>query len=203
MYLPASEAQLFKGTDGGLRLGVFFYLGLSPTPLRLWAGVNDVPLGIPSVDPTGAVYLGAGQLMNVPDLELLINGIADRVDFYLSGTDPTFIAALAPAAASVLGAQAIVGVAPLDVRFQPQTSIIGVWTGSADLMKMSMRPGQQPTDPATQTVAVSCGTGDTSRSRPRLTAFSQSQQQLLSPTDFFFSQIVRYVQQFVVQWPVY
>lgn len=203
MYLSPTEAALFKGTDGGLRLGVFFYLGLSPTPLRLWAGVNDVPIGIPSVDPSGSVYLGAGQLMNIPDLELLINGIADRVDFYLTGTDPTFIATLAPAAASVLGAQVIVGVAPLDVRFQPQTQIIGVWTGSADIMKMSGRPGNGPTSPATQTIAVSCGTGDTSRARPRLTAFSQPQQQLISPSDTFFSCINRYIQQFVVSWPNY
>jgi hypothetical protein len=203
MYLDQDVAALFKGEDGGLRLGVFFYLGLSPTPLRLWCGVNDVPLGIPSVDPAGSVYLGAGQLMNVPELELLINGIADRVDFYLSGTDPTFVKTLAPAASSVLGAPTIVGVAPLDVRYQPQTPIIGVWTGAADLMKMSARPGADPTAPGTQTVTVSCGTGDTSRARPRLTAFSQSQQHLISPTDNFFSQIVRYVQQFVVSWPNY
>lgn len=203
MYLDPTTAALFKGAEGGLRLGVFFYLGLSPTPLRLWGGVNDVPIGIPSVDSSGSVYLGAGGLMNIPDLELLINGIADRVDFYLSGTDPTFLATIAPAAPKVLGAQAIVGLAPLDVRFQPQTQIIGVWTGSADVMKMSGRPGADPTKPGTQTVAVSCGTGDTSRSRPRLTAFSQSQQQVISPTDAFFSQINRYVQQFVVSWPKY
>lgn len=148
-------------------------------------------------------FVSEQQLMNIPDLELLINGIADRVDFYLSGTDPTFIATIAAAAPDVLGAQAIVGVAPLDVRYQPQTQIIGVWTGSADLMKMSGRPGKDPTQPGTQTIAVSCGTGDTSRARPRLTAFSQPQQHLLSPTDNFFSQINRYVQQFVVSWPKY
>lgn len=203
MYLDPATAALFKGTDGGLRLGVFFYLGLSQTPLRLWCGVNNVPLGIPSVDPSGVVYLGAGQLMNIPDLELLINGIAARVDFYLSGTNPNFLAMVAANAPKVLGARTIVGIAPLDVRYQPQTPIIGVWSGAADVMKMSGRPGATPMDPGVQTVTVSCGTGDTSRARPRLTAFSQPQQQLISPTDFFFSQINRYIQQFVVSWPNY
>jgi hypothetical protein len=203
MYLDPTSAAFFKGTDAGLRLGVFFYVGLSPTPLRLWLGINDVPIGIPAIDPGGTVYMGAGSLMNVPDLELLINGIAGRVDFFISSSDPTFTAMLAPAAPSVLGARTIVGLAPLDVRYQPQTQIIGVWSGVADLMKMSARPGKDLKTNSVQTVAISCGTGDTSRSRPRLTAYSDAQQRLLSPTDSFFSQINRYVQQFVVSWPKY
>src|SRR5690606_11996459 len=51
----------------------------------LWTGHGHLDTPGDHVDPDGARWLGAGHIIAIPALKALINGIAERVTFALSG----------------------------------------------------------------------------------------------------------------------
>jgi hypothetical protein len=181
---------------------VFFRLGSTP-PLRIWCGINDIGIGIDDVDVAGSTYLGAGQLLNVPDLEVLINGIADRIHFFLPGVTVDAANKVAAEAPEVLGLDVHVGIALINDRYQPVTQITPVWQGKADMWSMRQDPIANPTEAVTRTLVLSVGTGPTGRSRPRRTTYSTAQQKLVYPTDDFCNRVTRYTRQYEVKWPIY
>lgn len=196
-YVPENVVAALRGD---IRLGVFFRLGTTP-PLHLAFGVNDVPITIPSVDPEGTVYLGGGAFLNVPDLEVLINGLADKVTFQLNGLTPSQVTDLLTTAPPVLGARATVGIAPLDERYQPLCQIVPLWTGTADYVAEEMKPQADPTKNRTMSIMLTCMTGDTTRSAPNLTSYADAIQKARFPTDRFFERVVRYIPGLLVAWP--
>lgn len=196
-YIDPDVAALFRGP---VNLGVFWRLGTDPA-LHLWMGIHEVPIGIPSLDEDGTTYLGAGRLIDIPELELLINGIADKVDFSLSGVDSAFLAQLDASAPKVAGALCTVGFAPLDERYQPMTSIIPIWCGTADFWTMQRDPASEIGGSPVQRITLSVGAGDTSRANPKLKTFTDAEQRRVSPTDRFFDRVIRYVQTYIVPWP--
>jgi hypothetical protein len=197
-YLPDATLAALRDCAN---LGVFFRAATNPV-LRLWAGVNTSPtIGIPSLDEIDAEYVGAGGLVNVPDLEILINGLADRVDFSLNGLDPTITNDLEGDGAPVLGRAVHVGIAPLDDDWQPLSPVVALWTGTADYWAETREPQRAVDKSVTHSLTLTTSTGDTSRSRPRLTTFTDSAQQLAYPTDRFFERVSRYVQSYSVPWP--
>lgn len=196
-YVSSSVVAALRGS---VNLGVFWRLGTNPA-LHLWMGVNDVPIGIPSLDGNGTVYIGAGRLLGIPELELLINGVADKIEFGLSGVTAEHLALVEAGAPAVRGALCTVGFAPLDSRYQPMTQIIPLWCGSADYWAMEQQPATKPTDPPTRTIMLSVGAGDTTRAVPKLLSFTPAYQKLVSATDEFCSRVSRYVQSYQVSWP--
>lgn len=181
---------------------VFFRLDTDP-PLRLWCGINDIPIQLTNVDAGGAVYLGAGRLLNVPDLEVLINGIADRVEFYLPGVSVENSNRVAAGAPAIQGAAVHVGLATLDDRYQPTTEITPVWYGLADLWAMKQPKSSDPSQPPARTLVLSVGSGRTGRARARRAAYTSVQQKLLYPDDKFCDFVSRYTTLYEVKWPVF
>ena len=181
---------------------VFFRLDTDP-PLRLWCGINDIPIGIDVIDEAGSVYLGAGRLLNVPDLEVLINGAADRVEFFLPGASVENANRVATAAVAmeIQGAPVHVGRATLDDRYQPVTPIEPVWYGLADLWAMRQPMSADPAAPPSRTLVLSAGSGRTGRSRARRAAYTSAQQKLRFPTDKFCDFVSRYTSLYEVTWP--
>lgn len=199
-YVDDTFVEAFRR---GCNLGVFVHLATDP-PLRVWMGCDEIAAGMPAVDPSGTVYTGAGQLLDIPDLELLINGLADQVTLSLSleaGLYAQYLAGLDVEAPEVRGARCRIGVAPLDERWQMIGSIKSLWTGTGDFWGVEHKPADDPTKPATRTISLTIGVGDTSRAQPRLTTFTSAAQRLVSPTDRFFERVGRYVQQYMVTWP--
>jgi hypothetical protein len=197
LYLPAPVTEALRGS---VNLGLYWRLGTEPA-LHLWMGFNDVPIGIPSLDAEGTVYLGAGKLMNIPELEVLINGIADRTEFYLSGVSIEASNIVDEEAPPVTGAPVHVGIAVLNDRYQPTTPIIPLWTGTADYWTMKQSRTEKATDTPTRTIAISVGTGDTTRSRPRFGFWTDAQQRIISSTDAFCDRVARYSRGYQVTWP--
>jgi hypothetical protein len=193
---PATIAQ---GVARTIR-AVFFRLATTPDPLRLWCGINDIPIGIDVIDEAGAVYLGAGRLLNVPDLEVLINGKADRVDFLLPGVTVENAARVAAAAPDVKGKALHIGVATLDDRYQPLTAITPVWYGLADLWRMR-QPKTADLQAPTRTLVLSVGSGATGRARARRASYTSAQQKLVHPTDKFCDFTSRYTTLRETKWP--
>lgn len=126
-FVPAHIIEEMRGSH---QLGIFLRVDTDPA-LHLWFGINDIPANFDSIDPTGTVYLGGGRLIGVPTLEVLVNGTADSVEFTLSGLDPTTSAKMLDSLPPVRGADVQMGLTTLDRYFQPMSSIIPIWTGTA------------------------------------------------------------------------
>lgn len=196
-YIPSEQAKLF---GPNMRLGIFWRLDTTPSA-NLWMGAHNVEAGINSVDPSGTVYLGAGRLMSIPDLEQLINGVADRVEFYLSGADADAFNNLLTNIPPIKGKQVIVGVAPMDDRYKILTNIIPLWTGIADFWQAEVKPNNDTTKNMVRTISLSVGSGSTNRSRNKTMRWTDTDHRVLHPNDSFFSRVVRYTQQYSVTWP--
>jgi hypothetical protein len=195
-YIDPDVAAVFRG---GANIGIFFRLDTDPVT-RLWLGDADIELGIESIDEDGAVYLGGGKIVNLPDLDILINGKADRAEFFVSGVDADFMARFDAEAPPVKGVEVKVGMALLDNDYQPVTPIIPLITGYADFWAME-RKSVLGADTPQQMIKLSVGMGDTARRRPALTSWSDSQQRMLSADDEFCQRVPRYVQSYTVSWP--
>jgi len=84
-YVPDDVIAAMRGSHS---LGIFFRMDTNPA-LHLWMGINDIPAEFDhAIDLEGTVYLGGGRLGGIPTLEVLINGVADRVEFQMTGISP-------------------------------------------------------------------------------------------------------------------
>lgn len=199
LYVSAANALAFRDD---CNLGIFWRLDLQDTdgPLRYWAGLAPVKAGIASIDGTDSVYIGAGQLVNIPELDILINGIAERVEFTLSGISDDATAQLGASPPEVTGALCHVGLAALDARWQPTTDIIPLWQGTADFWSIMQEPAKG-VQAAVRTLRLSVASGDTGRSRPRRVSYSDAQQKSSHPTDKICDRVGIYARGYQVAFP--
>jgi hypothetical protein len=197
-YVSADQVDAMRGSH---TLGIFFRMDSDPA-LHVWMGVNDIPAGIDSVDEDDTVYLGGGRLINVPTLEILINGQADDVEFGISGIDPVTAQRVIDEMPAVRGADVHVGITPLDQYYQPVGSIVPVWLGTASHTRESMPP-VTGTDPRTITLGLAVISGNDTRSRPSLSMWSPPHQKTLYPTDKFCDNTSRLARGVVPAWPDY
>ncbi len=205
LYIAEETAAMFGQSRP---LGIFWRLGLDPDPLRLWMGCGDYPVtdegdfiaGFPTIDEEDDIYYGAGQWLNVPDLEVLINNLADRLDFMLAGFNPEVLSQLEEDPPTVTGCDVRVGIAPLDANWQPLSEIVALWTGTADYWATSQAVVKGLETP--QNIAMlSCYSGGPGRRRPRRTSASDPQHQRLHPGDLFFNRYSLYRAGFTLSWP--
>lgn len=210
-YVPADVVAAMRGSHA---LGIFFNLDTDPG-LHLWTGVNDMPAGIDGVDPDGTVYLGGGQLLNVPTLQILINGKADDVEFGLSGVDPQTAQAIIDELPPVRGKDLRIGLMVLDQYYQPIRDIIQVWTGVASHTSDGMAP-VTGVDPRTMTLSLAVVSGSGTRSRPALVTwtpehqtalwkqnFPTPEEQAAHPRDRFCDNVSRLARGVAPPWPDY
>lgn len=198
-YVPDATVAALRGNSS---IGIFFRLGTSPA-LHLAFGINDIPILNPAVDPAGTVYLGGGRFLDVPALETLINGTADKVTFSLSGIEPAIGINFLDTAPSVLGAPVSVGIAPMDSLWQPMSNIVSLWTGVADFVAEEMKPEADMRRPRVLSFLLACSAGDTSRALPNFLTFTPQAQRLVAADDTFCNWVTRYVQTYRVVWPRY
>jgi hypothetical protein len=174
---------IIEALRGDHQLGIFVYCAFSPQPLALWFGVNDVAVGIESVAGS-TVFLGGGVLQGVPELEVLVNGIADRVEFTLAGIDPASYERFDIEGYTVRGAEVYVGITCLDDYYQPVAPIQPLWDGRASFVRESMPPVTGSESPTVQ-LLLSVGSGVTTRARSSASIWSAAHQRALYPTDAF------------------
>ena len=140
------------------------------------------------------------MISEVPAFDQLVNGVAQRVEFSLSGVDQT-IAELADAdAAEVRSKRVNVGLQFLDEDWQSLADIIWVWEGEADVIRKSSTstPGFQ----RQYTITLSVGSLTTGRRRPDLSYFTGAQQRRRSPDDAFCDRTGLYSQGSEIKWPL-
>lgn len=159
---------------------VAIFLRVASTPvLRLWAGRFSFPLDADDVETDGGTYSGAGELLDLPTVDQLINGKANRVTFTLSGVDDTILGLADTEADLVRGARVNLGFCRLDSDLQQDGAVRWVWEGEADVVECAQTAGPN----AVRTVSLSVGTPTTDRRRAGLDTFTPADQFRRSPTD--------------------
>lgn len=164
-----------------MSLPVAILLRVASSPVvRIWAGVGDQPIpadGIEDVD--GAIYKGLGTLSDLPVLSQLINGVAARAEFTLSGVPAEILDLADEDAALVRDARCNLGYLALDEAGQPAAPVWWMWEGEADVIRCQSTPDDEPV----RSVTLGVGTLTTDRSRANFTTFTPANQRRRSPTD--------------------
>lgn len=155
-------------------------------PAMLWTGVGDLLLPADDVLDVPEIALGGGDLINIPDLEQLINGVAQRVEITLSGVSEETVRYAQEEAAQVPGAPVYIGRIRFDQDWQQEGAVEWEWSGEGRNMTVSGEDGDAG---RTRSLVLKIGTGDTTRSRAPLSFFTDADQRRLSPTDDFFSHV--------------
>lgn len=160
---------------------------------RMWFGVGDlrIPADHIESDET-ALYLGIGHLASIPTLQSLINGVAERVSFSVSGAVITSeIVRLADDEFdSVRYKDVYVGVRRFDQYDQPTGPVRWVWNGVADSTDLSRPPAG--IGDVQQSVGLSVASIFTFRQRPAASFFTPVDQKRRSSDDTFCDNVGRY-----------
>jgi hypothetical protein len=166
------------------RRSYLFRLGSDPV-CWLWTGHGPLETPADIVDPSGATWSGAAELLSIPALKALINGVAGRYTFSLSGvTDETARLAVEDRD-TVDGAEVRIGYVDFDAAWQV-ADVVWEWLGVADVLTVD----SQPSDTGrTRTISVSVASSDTKRSNPQLAFFTAADQAKRSPDDAFCDQV--------------
>lgn len=193
-YIDADTAELIR--LHGSRRALAFRLA-SASPLRYWTGIGEIEAPMRSVAIDGEIYLGGGRWSSLPQLRQLINGVADRASFTLSGLDEGAVAQIAATAAPIDGVALHVGFVLFDGGWQPVTPIIPYARLTADYVAAKYEAG----DPPSAQIILSCHYGDAAQARPTLTYYTPAHQRLRDPTDMSCSHVFTYQAGHTVAWP--
>lgn len=167
------------------RRAIVWRLAVDPVA-RLWSGFGWLDVPGDDLDPSGARYLGAGGLLQLPELKQMMNGLADRVDFSLSGVTAETLRLALEDRDTIPGALLTVGHVTFDRDLQIEGSPVWTWRGRADVLAVD----SQATDTGRErTITLSVAAADTLRSNPALTWFTDADQRRRFPTDAIFDRV--------------
>jgi hypothetical protein len=198
MSVTLSQPEIDALESDTQKIGVFFRMATDPV-VRLWLGVGDVAPGINALDAENETYSGLGQLIDVPALQELINGVADRVTFHVSGVSAE-TSAMASTEANVVKQKSVaVGVCLFGASWQQLGVPIWLWNGKADFVT---RQQQSDGSSTTRVIELSVGSLFTSRRRRGLSYLTDQDQQARSPGDKFCER-TSLLSQFEKVWPTF
>lgn len=196
--LTTEESAMVANLDGGTgSIGYFFRVLGEDLSLRLFFGINTIMYGFTS-DPDGAVYRGAGRILDIPDFDGLLNGITETVEWSISGI-PAELTDYLTEIPNVEGASVMLGYCPMDHRGQPRMRIVPEWSGVADFISYDIQPTKEGEQRRFK-LALTTHTGDETRRTPQRSAFTQAEQQINYPGDQFFFRTHLYNQSRIKIW---
>lgn len=199
-----SDAELAALESGVVRIGVFFRLDVTPTPLRVWLGFGAIEPGVNVLDLTGSQYIGFGEIGDVPAFKQLINGAAERVDFVMSGVSQTILQiAAANDADAIKGKPFHVGFAIMGADWQLIGQIRWCANYVADYLTINQQVSDSPDAAIIRTITMSCGSTFTGRRRAENSYFSNRDQQARSTGDRFCERTAIYSNNFNKAWPTF
>lgn len=158
----------------------------SDPPARIWSGVGDLEIPADIVEPEAATYLGAGELLSAPDFQQLINGVAERLEFVVSGVSSETLRLALEDAASTKGATIHLGRIDFDANWQQVGPVEWEAVFRADSLSVDSQASNMG---RTRSIKLSVGTEDTGRSYAPQAFFTDADQRRRSPTDRFFSHV--------------
>lgn len=160
----------------------------TPDPARIWSGFGDLVIPADTVEPAPATYLGAGELLSVPDFQQLINGVAERLEFEVSGVSEETLRYALEEAADVENAAIYVGRIDFDESWQQLGPVEWEATFRADCLTVDSNAngGRR-----IRTLKLSVGTADTGRTYAPVSYFTDADQRVRSPTDAICDHVAR------------
>lgn len=197
--LTLSQDEIDALDSDTQRIGVLFRLAVDPIA-RWWLGVGAFKAGINAYDELEANYEGLGQLLDVPPLQQLINGVAERVVLRIEGVSARTQALASDETENVKGAPLAIGF----VLFGGDWRQLGIpkwlWTGKSDFVSLSQ---QSDGGRITRTIELSIGSLFTSRRRRAFSYLTDQDQQSRHPGDKFCERTVHYAQDTDKVWPTF
>lgn len=161
-----------------------FYIK-TPDPAVFWSGHGPLLLPSDDVVPSPVLIAGAGELVDIPALEQLINGKAQRLEVTLSGVNDTTVALAVDEATTVPGSEVWIGRIEFDANWQI-AAVEWEWTGEARGLSIG---SQSNGGNRVRTLTLSVVAGDPSRRRPALAYFTDADQRYDFPDDDAFSNV--------------
>lgn len=158
------------------------------SPAMFWTGHGDLALPADAVLPGPEIALGGGTLVNIPDLEQLINGEAQRLEIAVSGVDESTLVFAQEEAPQVPGAPVWIGRVAFDENWQIAGPVEWEWNGEGRGLFVT---GEDGGGGRVRTITLRVGSGDTTRSRAAFAFFTDADQRYDYPTDSFFSHVGR------------
>jgi hypothetical protein len=152
---------------------------------RVWGGHGDLEIPADIVEAEPALYLGGGQLLNIPDLDHLINGNATRLDIGVNGISAETLRLALEDAPSVKGADVHIGIAYFDDDWQ-LAEVEWLSKLRSDKLGIDSQPSENG---RTRSIALSIGTDFTDRSKAPVALFTDADQRRRSPTDAIFDHV--------------
>lgn len=143
-------------------------------PALFWTGFGDLPLVTDAVIPDDVIVQGAGDLINIPDFQQLMNGTAERINVVLSGVSAGALRLAVEDAATVSGAPVDIGRIDFDSDWQQDGAV--EWEATFEARKLSVSRPSSNDDGATRTITLVIVAGESTRSRSQNAHFTDADQ---------------------------
>jgi hypothetical protein len=185
-WSAAAQAQI---AGSAVRPGIFLYLAMA-TPMLLWGGVGDMDLPEDLVLMSAMKAQGMGELVDIPPVQQLVNGLAERIDFTLSGVSANILALASGDAPEVRGSPCSLGFMVFGSStdtvgaWQPLSPVSWMWDGVCDVVKGATGPVDEQGD-RVRSVSLSVGSLFTARKRSSIAYWTDAEQRKRSPDDSF------------------
>lgn len=199
-WSDAAKAQMAGSCVRGC---VLLRVATSPV-IRISSCVSDFPIPADLIeDGEDAIYTGWGELLDLPKFNMLINGLAEKVEFTVSATMATGeLAALASSeAADIRGAAVNVGWCAMDEDWQRISPVAWPWDGEAHSLKVNRAPAAADTPGVVQSITLPVASLLSGRKRPSPSYWTDPDQKRRSPTDRFCDRVKTYEVGTTRVWP--
>lgn len=151
---------------------------------RVWGGIGDLIIPADIVEDADAKYLGGGLLVQIPDLDLLLNGQAASLTITVSGVSLKTLAIFRDETNTVQNALVHIGIAYFDDDWQLESvEWVGVYTCGSTAMS-----SQGGANGRTRSISITIG-DFTDRNNAPLALWTPADQARRSPTDIFFDHV--------------
>ena len=168
----------------GYRESYIFHVG-GDDPATLWSGHGDLLLLADSVLDAPTLAIGGPELVAIPDIEMVLNGTAQRFDISLSGVSDLSLQVAVENALTLPGSRAFIGRVPFDSNWQ-QGAVVWEWEG--EVRKIGVQ-GDATEGGRARAITITLAHGDTTRSRAPTAYFTDADQRRDYPTDAAFSHV--------------
>lgn len=183
-----------------VRIGIFVKW-LLPTPQYLWVGFGDQAVNAENSQTVEEqVYSGLGEIREIPPLNSLVNGTADKIELTANGVAPAMLALASKERDDVKNKMMMIGIAEFDSSWQMlPAGVFWIWTGYSDFVSIGRR--STPNGQVEQTITVSVSTLFTRRRRATFLYWTLEDTKRRSTDDLFWERTKLYARGGNKDWP--
>jgi hypothetical protein len=172
MAWPSEQIAILD--SGRFRLGGLVRVA-TPSPVRLWTGIGDLPIVDSAFDADNDIYKGGPRLITMPAFQRMFNGLAERITISLNGVSPAMRDLAYDERADIKGAIFRLGLVILDDDYQQEGDVQWLRRGRIDVIEISSDAGNN--GERIRTLEFSVGSFFTGRKELQPGTWTQADQQ--------------------------